>query len=139
VKKDLVKLEQQLQADICNSDAAVLERVNELVRRHLYWCIGEVTGRRITKPEQVDELMQLHTKAALMKRLIEEPHKFTTKDLKDLFKAHAQVAQESGPQKADNIVAAISALNIPDSEKKRMLEKAMAAVGSRAAAELGRG
>lgn len=125
-EKDLTKLERQLEADIRNSDDAVLERINQLIEKHLYWLIQELVGERVRKPEDITRLLHIHARARLLEKLVRDPSNFSLKEQKLLLNEITLEDQEDERKrsKRDNVLDRLMDLNVSDAQKARLLERA---------------
>lgn len=125
-KKDLRNLETQLERDIRDSDEAVLERINGLIEQHLYWLIGELTGERLRKPEDITRLLHIHARARLLEKLIRDPSNFSLKEQKLLLNEITLEDQEDQRKaaKRGSVFDRLMDMDISDAQKARLVEKA---------------
>jgi len=125
-KKDLRKLEEQLERDIRDSDEAVLERINNLIEQHLYWLIGELVGERLRRPEDITRLLHIHARARLLEKLIKDPTNFTLKEQKLLLNEITLEDQEDQRKasKRGSVMDKLMGLDISDAQKARLIERA---------------
>src|SRR5690242_2806409 len=125
-KKDLRKLEEQLERDIRDSDEAVLNRINNLIEQHLYWLIQELVGERVRRPEDITRLLHIHARARLLEKLIKDPSHFTLKEQKLLLNEITLEDQEDQRQasKRGSVMDKLMELKISDAQKARLIERA---------------
>src|SRR5690242_6328189 len=125
-KKDLRKLEEQLERDIRDSDEAVLNRINNLIEQHLYWLIQELVGERVRKPEDITRLLHIHARARLLEKLIQEPSRFTLKEQKLLLNEVTLEDQDEQRRaaKSGSLMEKLMNLGISDAQKARLIERA---------------
>ena len=124
--KDLRKLEAQLERDIRDSDEATLNRINDLIEKHLYWLIGELVGDRVRRPEDITRLLHIHARARLLEKLIKDPSNFSLKEQKLLLNEITLEDQEDQRKasKRGTVIDWLDRAGISDAQKARILEKA---------------
>ena len=83
--EDMRRLEKELQGDLIDAPEAVFNRVRDLVKEFLLEEASQIGGKRVRRERDVKDLIHMHANNALLRRVIESPHQFSAKDLRDLF------------------------------------------------------
>jgi hypothetical protein len=134
--EEMKKLERELQADLRDAPEAVLNRVRDQVKEFLHEEASRIAGKRVRSEADIMELIHLHSRVALLRRVIEAPHQFNTKDLKELFRDTAPVADL---EKKVDPLALVSSLDISGEEKAKVIKALADTARANIRAELGRG
>jgi hypothetical protein len=133
---DMRKLERELQEDLRDQPEARLHRVRELVKEFLLEEATQIGGKRVRAEREVTEVIHLYTRIALLRRVIESPHQFNTKDLKELYRDTAPVKDL---EKNVNPLALIESLDgVSDAQKAQLIKTLAETARDNIRAQIGR-
>lgn len=116
--QEMRRLERELQSDLHDAPDAVLNRVREQVKQFLLEDATRLAGKRVKHEDDILELIRMHARVGMLKKLIENPTQFSAKDLKELVRD-----TQPGPDldKPVNPLGLISGLDIPDTAKAQLV------------------
>lgn len=121
-KRELLQLEKDLRGDLVDSDEAVMARVRDLVRKFLLHEAGKLAGTRVKDEAEILDLIQIHARVELLRKLIQNPTGFNQKDMKELFKSIGDAKGENALSKPTNPLSLIAGLDVSDDQKAKLTE-----------------
>lgn len=118
----MLQLEKDLRGDLVDSDEAVMARVRDLVRKFLLHEAGKLAGTRVKDEAEILDLIQIHARVELLRKLIQNPTGFNQKDMKELFKSIGDTKGENALSKPTNPLSLIAGLDVSDDQKAKLTE-----------------
>jgi hypothetical protein len=137
--RELVKLESDLLADIETIDPAIRSRLRERIREFIMWDIRSLPGcERVKDRKDIMSTIQTHGEADLLRRLVEKPREFSTKEMKELWRGTLLVepVAPSGKSAATDPLAFLEELNVSDDVKAKIMGAMVEAVASEVKGEI---
>jgi hypothetical protein len=120
--RELVKLESDLLAGIESIDVGLRQRLREAMREFLMHDTRMLPGcSSVKERKDIMATIQTMAEAELLRRVIERPKEFSTKELKELWRGTLLVEPRAPDEKKDPL-AFLEGLDIKDADKARMME-----------------
>ena len=99
IRDERLGLEKELQQDFDNLDAAVTNRLDDLVERYLHHRVKLLTGANTRTEADILALIHLHSRVALLEAVIDRPKSFNLKEMKELFRSTLIVEANDAAEK----------------------------------------
>lgn len=129
--EELRKLEVDLKKDF-DSDKALRDRIREQIKRYLMLEAGRLTNTRPQESKDIDALLTLYYKVALLQKAIDNPRSTSPREFKELIQSTP--GRADGP--APNPLDFIDKLAISDEDKATLMGSTLELAKARAREEL---